>query len=227
MKIYSGLIAAMLLGCSGSVETTADSGSSSGSSSSSGTGEPDPCATRTEPFDSNAALAQIHCAYPTYTQLELLRSSPGGDLDPLGRSSQWNFRVRDDASHLIVRGSVNASHGLLQEPADPSESFCGDSEIIALDSAIVIPDLIPRFAKHDPYVGGYTNYFLFQDAICPNSSGPGHADVQILRPQPPGAPPDTMPDYWHGHYASGSTFVKLCGPCKAVFDDDECAACFD
>jgi len=229
MKLPLGLIAALLLGCTGSVETTPEGASSSGSSASAATGGADSCATPDVVFDSNMAIEQMRCSFPTYTKLELMWSSAGGDLDALGRSQTWNIRVRDAATELTVLASVIAAKGVVGDGSDPKPSSCPGDGTIPLDSAVVVPDAIARFAAHDPFVGGYTNYFLFQAAPCPSEKLKGYAKVLIMRPDP--SVPEGMdpaPHSWFAHYDLASKFVKLCGPCTSGFtDDDSCPSCFD
>jgi hypothetical protein len=231
MKHVLGLLAAFLLGCTGSVETSADSAGASGTSASTGAGVVDPCAIPTAAFDSNTAVAQVRCLLPTYTKLGFLWSSSGGDLDALGRSSQWNLDVLDDTAGLRVRAGVTVSNGVVTESADPTPNKCPGNETILRDTTVVVPDAIERFAKHDPYVGGYTNYFWVQAAPCPIEDFKGYAKVVIRRPDPSLiGMPDGMPhlDSWYAHYDAASKFVKLCGPCSGAFsNDDDCSTCFD
>lgn len=229
MKLPFGLIAVLLLGCTGSVETTPEGASSSGSSASTASGGVDPCAAPVVPFDSTAAVEQMHCSYPTYTKLEVMWSSPGGDLDALGRSSSWTVGVRDEATELSVLASVVVAKGVLDVGGEPKLTVCPGDGTIPLDTTVVAPDAIARFAAHDPFVGGYTNYFLLQAAACPSDDFKGYAKVMIQRPDPsaPGGM-DIAPHSWYAHYDVASKFVKLCGPCTAAFtNDDDCSTCFD
>ncbi len=228
MKLHLGLLVAMLLGCTGSVETSVDGASTSGSTASTGTGSLEPCAILKEPFDSNTAIASVRCAFPTYTKLQFLLSAGSGDLDTAGRSSMWGFSARDDATNLEVNGAVRVSTGLDLNQAGPVQSSCTGEETILLDSGAVVPDAIQRFAQHDPYVGGGTTYFLEQRAPCPDSTVEGKAMVMIYRlPSGEGEPAGT-PHRWQVEYDSASKFVKLCGPCATAFgSQQDCAACYD
>ena len=171
----------------------------------------------------------MRCSYPTYTKLEVMWSNGGGDLDAVGRSSMWAIRVRNEATELSVLASVVVAKGVLGVGDESRLASCPGDGTIPLDTTVVVPDAIARFAAHDPFVGGYTSYFLLQAAACPSDDFKGYAKVAILRPDPgaPGAM-DMAPHSWYAHHDLASKFVKLCGPCTAAFtNDDDCSTCFD
>jgi hypothetical protein len=170
-------------------------------------------------MDTNTAVAQIRCKFPSADfPLESLSSDGNGSLSKEGLAQAWGFVVRDLKTSMIVRGSVIETHDMATDGPVAADS-CGGNSLTPLDSARVMPDAVTRFAPHQPFEGGTTNYFLFQAIPCRGGSS------QILIQRAPNDPSKIQ--RWVVVYSPPATFEKLCGPCEPGTEfSDNCSPCY-
>jgi hypothetical protein len=220
------ICAALLLlsGCGGKVIVGGDGTASSGDAT---TGSTDPCATPSTPFGSFVALKLAYCQpeLPPSARLLQINSSPNGDVDAQGSSGIWRMTFRDaDADHPRYR--IEASPLGVQVQVGDGDLTCSGEELDPFDSEVVVPDLIARFAEHDPYEGGVANFFAFQTTAClATEVWPEGRIVTILRVDPTVSPDTPGNWWWFASYSGENAFEKLCGPC-AQGSGASCSPCF-
>ncbi len=208
-----GTVLLLLGGCGGNVVEDGNGTGSTGGGTT--TGSPDPCATPPTPFGSSVALTLARCQpeLPASARLLQINSSTGGDMDAQGRSGIWRMTFRDaDADQ--PRYHIEASPLGVKVQVSDGGLLCPGEELEPFASEVVVPDVIARFADHDPYDGGATHFFAFQTTAClSNAVWPEGRSVTILRGDPMVPPYKPGDWWWFASYTGENTFEELCGPC--------------
>lgn len=215
----------LLGGCGGKV--VVDGEATTASSTGSTVPTPSPCAVPSTPFSSAVALTLAHCQpeLPATARLLQIVSSPYGDLDDQGSSGVWRMRFHDQGSGPSWY-TVKTSPLGVELDTGVDDFSCPGEDLVPFDSAIVMPDVIARFAAHDPYKGGVTNFFALQTTACLAQNGfPEGRYVHIISSDPEVPGPDGN-HHWFATYSGESSFVKLCGPCNQGLGAT-CMPCFE
>jgi hypothetical protein len=135
-----------------------------------------------EPRDAGKAsneaidVARREGGVPASANLVSIRSSPSGDTDERGGSSQWIVIFWDDGAKTEYHGNVTAS-GADITPSAASLS-CGNDVLVAVDSRVVLPDALVRFGATSEQ---QLVYFYEQHLACVDDRGTKCRWVQVLR----------------------------------------------